>query len=467
MFVFRVDSSFRRSFCFALFSAIVALLSPLISFTLDLLELSLAPGLPDLTSLVFPIVGGVLAIGSLWFAVHELQKYAHQRKNYEYFAVPHDSIPSEGSEIEINKLSPSQAESLMGFERIQPPGTDEIAFSSLKLNTWLSGQPSVQVDLKKSVEGIMASSTASKELQKERISYLRTLVLKGTINEKKYRIDSLPNPESKKIAIRKVGYFDAMVTNQCVNLRLRDRPQGTDLLGGEVADLRTTFPLVKENDGGNILHCLAPYGSGPMLANSVGISTLAVSADGFPVFFYQKIKNVEGGGRITAFSGSADYDDIAASRSRDFLDIVKFSMVREAMEEGSLVKRRDAKKIRSAAIEQTMVIGFFRWVRRGGKPEFLGLTRLNLTLNEIEADHKEVADLHGHKPIQLIKLSDFSTMFHLLNGDPATKKPKENITLGLSSAMVIWRLAQIADSKSEADAPLKSRICELLSIENA
>ena len=43
-------------------------------------------------------------------------------------------------------------------------------------------------------------------------------------------------------------------------------------------------------------------------------------------------------------------------------------------------------------IGTTKVLGFYRWLRRGGKPEFVGITKLNCSLDELNPDQTELID---------------------------------------------------------------------------
>jgi len=70
-------------------------------------------------------------------------------------------------------------------------------------------------------------------------------------------------------------------------------------------------------------------------------------------------------------SGSVDLRDMRAlkARSQRLRDVIAAAMVRELVEE-SHVTARD--------IEWTEVLGYFRWLTKGGKPEYVGVTRLRL-----------------------------------------------------------------------------------------
>lgn len=455
-YVFRVDRKFHRALVGALIALIIATISVATSTTAPLM-------------FVIAILGFTAAFWCIWDVKNTLHNYAPEDINNIYFSVPNPNLPfSNSKNLRINDLSPSLSEREQGFRTVQPAGTDEVAHTSPQLNTWLSAQPEIIVEIGKSQEGIFNSVTSECKFKKERISFLRSLAVNnGATNELKYKIDSIPQIGSFTIGVRKVGYFDAMVTNQCTNIELKQKPWGTEQSGTLVADLRETFPLEQEVSAQEQKYCLSAYGTGPLLANSVGVSALVVTSDNYPIFFYQKDHNVEGAGKLTVLgSGSADFADIDNSNSKNLLDILKFGMIREAMEEGSLTKRPDASNIRRDAIENTMVIGFFRWVRRAGKPEFLGVTKIGLKLNEVVPDNVEVAELQNNQPLKLTKMSDFLKIVDLIEDAKTGNRQRNKFWIGLSGAMVLWRLSQIANATDANEIATRRKVAKLLGIKD-
>ena len=59
--------------------------------------------------------------------------------------------------------------------------------------------------------------------------------------------------------------------------------------------------------------------------------------------------------------------------------------------------RHKVKLSLNAEIANTSIIGFFKWLSRGGKPEFIGVTRLKVPLNFIVPDNKEVSDVKENR----------------------------------------------------------------------
>jgi hypothetical protein len=99
------------------------------------------------------------------------------------------------------------------------------------------------------------------------------------------------------------------------------------------------------------------------LANIVGISTLGITTDGYLVVVSQTEQNVESGGRLApSGSGSLDPVDLSAGTALDA--VLAAGMERELREECDLP---------DVGLE-TYLTGFARWIERGAKPEFFGVT---------------------------------------------------------------------------------------------
>ncbi len=122
------------------------------------------------------------------------------------------------------------------------------------------------------------------------------------------------------------------------------------------------------------------------MANIVGISLLAITADGQVLFVLQSGRNsVLPNGFAASSSGSLDWADARRVQHRavkldqpvDLRDVLFEGMMRELLEE-SQVRRHEI-------VEGSQyVTGYFRWLSRGAKPEFTGIVRLTVTLPELE-----------------------------------------------------------------------------------
>lgn len=171
-------------------------------------------------------------------------------------------------------------------------------------------------------------------------------------------------------------FFDAQCSNEMCTLRITHRETGEEfdprhaLLTGATGHLNTLAEST--------------------LADCIGISTIAVTADGVLVTVRQTSRNIASALLLApSGSGSLEPRDLAHDSSGNnsgngapgtLQDIVRHGMERELCEETGIVP---------GEIRRTRVTGFARWLERGAKPEFLGLTELSATAD----------DLAGRRPV--------------------------------------------------------------------
>lgn len=195
------------------------------------------------------------------------------------------------------------------------------------------------------------------------------------VNDPKWSLAQELNPASASVDVHGGGYFDSFCTNEACTSVLVDSD------GDERSGLGL-FPVAFGTDGVAHLDDLefAPVN------NHVGISTLAVTADRYIVIWQQGDLNIVDPGKIVPTgSGSGDLGDLDCASLRS---TVTRGMERELREEGL----RNGVQLPPNAVASTELLGFFRWLSRGGKPEFVGLTRLNLNVGDVWPDHREVFD---------------------------------------------------------------------------
>ncbi|MGI8447144.1 MAG: hypothetical protein ACR2MP_08205 [Streptosporangiaceae bacterium] len=179
------------------------------------------------------------------------------------------------------------------------------------------------------------------------------------------RGDPLPPVPGRGTLIRlhTARFFDSQCSNDLCALRITHR------VTGEEFDPRPG--LLTTRDG----HLLALAES--VLANAAGVSTLAVTADGALVLVRQSPLNAASPMLLApSGSGSLDPCDLGGRRAGIFPDILRRGMHRELCEETGL---------RPDEIKGTRVVGFARWLERGAKPEFFGLTELSATAEDLAA----------------------------------------------------------------------------------
>lgn len=135
-----------------------------------------------------------------------------------------------------------------------------------------------------------------------------------------------------------------------------------------------------------------------VMSDHIGISTLALSSDGYVLILRQNDKTIMQANRLTpSGSGSINYEDFR--QDADFRETLRTAVERELREESGLKPEQ---------IAHTEVIGFYRDLERGGKPEFCCLTHLRADLSQIEE----------LKPNRREQRDDFET-FHILGNTGA------------------------------------------------
>jgi hypothetical protein len=137
---------------------------------------------------------------------------------------------------------------------------------------------------------------------------------------------------------------------------------------------------------------LRPIGESD-LANIIGVSTIAHTADNLLVFWRQNNQAMMSQLKLAPTgSGSCDVRDFHVSHND--ANSVEVAMMRELLEESKLVDNYQedewlhAKP--SSPIKNTQIIGHFRWVNQGGKPEFVGATKLAVVRDMLRPDEREV-----------------------------------------------------------------------------
>jgi len=79
-------------------------------------------------------------------------------------------------------------------------------------------------------------------------------------------------------------------------------------------------------------------------------------------------------------------------------------MNRELWEECGFKK---ASILKPNTIGDTKIIGYFKWLEKNGKPEFIGITKINSKLTDINPDKKEVYNKKAFHIDNIIDLKNF------------------------------------------------------------
>ena len=157
------------------------------------------------------------------------------------------------------------------------------------------------------------------------------------------------------------------------------------------------------------------------LSNHIGVSTLAFMEDGELVILQQSKLAAIGAKLLNpSGSGSADWDDVPPTGS-PFADFLRRAMHRELLEETGLLGRREPVERAERRLKvNTTLLGYSRFVHRGGKPEFFGLTFIGgARISDVRTRGEEMLYQSGVNVFTLPRLfpdSDPAALQSLLEG---------------------------------------------------
>lgn len=175
--------------------------------------------------------------------------------------------------------------------------------------------------------------------------------------------------DEEVLTIQPVGFFDGQASNELLGFQRVGDPVGQSVIHRQMFDQHDQVLSLSESG----------------LANIIGITVFAITADGYVLFVRQGSANaVQSSGYAASGSGSLDWDDVVtasgAARRADkqvsLHELLMTGVCRELAEESQV----DANEIVDGS---EVVTGFFRWLSRGAKPEFTGLVKLHATMGDL------------------------------------------------------------------------------------
>ena len=176
-------------------------------------------------------------------------------------------------------------------------------------------------------------------------------------NEKKLCMTSEIKPAQNggwEVFVCKGEYYNSYVTNSVFNRTLKEKTTGVEI-----------YPIY------NAQNYIIPLLHDSKLSNHIGVSSLITSNDGTSYMIRQNTKAVENSGKIVPTgSGSVDYQD--AKGCQYLQQVIIKAAERELFEETTF----NAELLRNKVT--TKIIGFYRDLSRGGKPEFCCVTEVDL-----------------------------------------------------------------------------------------
>jgi hypothetical protein len=187
-----------------------------------------------------------------------------------------------------------------------------------------------------------------------------------------------------KIRVQKTDYFQGLCTNEMVYNKLKSILNIYDPFVFKGEDL-----LLDEN-GELIQLCES------LCSNYLGGSTVAVTNDNYIIINSQSSRSAANSGRLApSGSGSTDFRDLKKlvknkkKSEQTFQELVKITMERELREECGLLHKNVKMK--------SKVIGFARLLERGGKPDFFGITYIDIKHHKIKESLKEYFEIGNYR----------------------------------------------------------------------
>ena len=114
------------------------------------------------------------------------------------------------------------------------------------------------------------------------------------------------------------------------------------------------------------------------LSNVIGVSTLAQTNDGYVFILIQRDSNESSHNMLSpSGSGSCDYKDWLTSNSAPITNAMQRELYEECCLSTMFTSYED--------IGETYLTSFFQWVEKAWKPEFLGITRLKISLQQLQS----------------------------------------------------------------------------------
>jgi hypothetical protein len=178
------------------------------------------------------------------------------------------------------------------------------------------------------------------------------------------RLCSDLDPDGGSAVLQPARYFDTMASNY-----LAGRQWWSTRLRRVVADVSRNIMTTSGH--------LIPL-SHSDLANQIGVSTIALTQDGWMLLVHQGPAARSSPG-LVAPSGSGSLEPQDVKGRERLAEAVAAGMERELREELGL----GSGPMRQIRIE-TEVRGFGRWLEKGAKPEFFGVSRIHARLRDLD-----------------------------------------------------------------------------------
>ncbi len=273
-------------------------------------------------------------------------------------------------------------------------GKTERVFRCAAIDQWLRGPKEIRLEENKAAEKELKDLIRNHENWPEvfapflRDKHREALYTgKQFYNEKKYGI-SAELVVDQPVQVRKTCYFDSYLTNISPGHRvLRNRDNA---VLAEIPDVnRWTDWLPYEEEKGENGQCrrrLKPLDKYTM-ANEPGVTTLCFLDNNYIILWTQnRLAQCSTGQLVASGSGSANWEDCKKhlGKPNGLRETVIEGMNRELWEESVGKRGVDDRKFKACLT--TRITGYFRWLSKAGKSEFVGISRLGLYKDKRKGD---------------------------------------------------------------------------------
>lgn len=258
-------------------------------------------------------------------------------------------------------------------------------------------------------------------------------------NETKWGLSAEIYPGMKTAKAHKTCYFDTYLTNIIPGKTLKYSSTGET-----VAE---TFPELMpyhiDTYGHRHLHMLGEV----ITSNELGVTTLCILPNGYIRLWRQNLMAQCSTGLLVASgSGSADWDDAKRfiGHENGMREAIVYGMERELWEESNGGRENKDKFFKD--MTDTRILGYFRWLKKGAKSEFVGVSRLTdvTLLGNLSPETSEVTrgeDLPARTIRELLGSIEKEMIHHPDGtGDEDFVENWQSIRCGVSCSMALIAL---------------------------
>ncbi len=266
------------------------------------------------------------------------------------------------------------------------------------------------------------------------------------------RTDLFVNHDVNNVEIARTDYFEFTLTAK-MSTKYRRYTIGESNYSN-MFDL--IFPYqVEANNDKKLLKIGDPQN---FISNVIGVNTLALTTDKKFIIWRQGDRSHSSANLLVPTgSGSLDWLDVVRcslikGKSPRLNEIIEYGATRELAEENRIdIKGHrinlDLKNI-DFAMNNTWLLGGYRWLDNGGKPDFVAITKLDISSDQIRPDLREVRFAEdGHKE-RINMLIDDVTLEHGLAGlnEGIQKLEEQKFELSIPLYYTLTRLRSILEN---------------------